>query len=424
MLALSPGSSDVSAFDLFVQFILPEILIPVVRRLFAPSLGCVFFYPEEYTPCGHTACLGRELTMACSTANIEYVILLVCGTIVLIPVWGGIIVAMVTYQSDMSAERPPRWPVMSKFVLLHAQLKVLVAMATDSLRDHPGWMLGILLFSAAADFVLVAGMQPHQHRTLNRYRMHGAAFSMWACLCAFVALAIDDKTSTSSMLLFVMGYWAIVCIIAHKRSSLMTQQYCFEAVGYLSRLFGPCLQTVLSLSWVKSLSDLEESVVSRVVDDQKRLLAPGAAVEVFVSRQQDWVVGRIEAINGQQAEVSYPDIKNPVAGAMIDSSSGTATPRRRGMMVDMNDPSMFRRVKQERDNDVVALLTSRPASPDVELKLVGSETVCPQPNSQFQPEPKTSDGSLAPVRVDAEGSSMLRQAEKESDDDVGLLLKS
>ena len=205
----------------------------------------------------------------------------------------------------------------------------------------------------------------------------------------------------------------------------MIQQNCFEAVDYLSRLFGPCLQTVLSSSWVKSLSDLEESVLSRVVDGSKRLLAPGAVVEVFVSRQQDWVVGRIEAINGQlQAEVSYPDTKNPVTGAMIDSSSGTATPRRRGMMVDMNDPSMFRRVKQEPENDVVAFLTSRPASPDVELKLVGSETVCPQPNSQFQPEPNTSDGSLAPVSVDAEGSSMLRQAEKESDDDVGLLLKS
>jgi hypothetical protein len=424
MLALRPGNSDVSAFDLFVQFVLPEILIPVVRRLFAPSLGCVFYYSEEYTPCGHTACLGRELTMACSLSNIEYVVLLACGTVVLIPVWGGIVVAIVTYQSDMRIEKPPRWPVMAMFVLFHAQLKVLVAMATDSLRDHPAVMLSVLLFAAAADFMLVAGMQPHQHRTLNRYRMQGAAFAMWACFCAFVALAIDDKTNTCSMLLFVVGYSVVAAIIGHKGACSMIEQCCASAVDYLFVLLGPCSQAVLSSPWVKTLSDLEESILASTLDSKKPLLVPGAMVEVFVPRKQDWVAGRIEAINGQQAEVSYPDTER-----VIDVGRGRLwrtrgrVHRRRGIMADMNDPSMLRRIEKTSDDDVAGPLKSRPASPDIELRHVGSGLVTSHANSQTQPEPEPEPELELELEPDSSASHM-HDTVHDSDDYAEPLLKS
>ena len=201
------SNDEPSVFDLFVQFVLPEVLIPVVRRLFAPVVGCVYFHEDEYSPCGTNACLVRLNTMSCSFDDWHYTLMFTAGTILLTPAWAGILHAMITYQADMAnTERKPRWPMLPWFVLLHGQIKVSVAISTDSLRDHPHWMLAVLLVATSLELVVVCTFSPHQHDLLNRYRTHGSAFAVWSCLCAYVALAIDDRTDKTSIALLCVGY--------------------------------------------------------------------------------------------------------------------------------------------------------------------------------------------------------------------------
>jgi hypothetical protein len=113
---------------------------------------------------------------------------------------------MVTYQADRGGKNRPRWPMLPGFVLFHAQMKVVVAMATDALPAHPECMLCVLLVASAADLAYVVTRAPNQHTVLNRYRVHGGVFSVWSCVCAFVALWIDDRTKTFSVALFCGGY--------------------------------------------------------------------------------------------------------------------------------------------------------------------------------------------------------------------------
>ena len=202
-----PGEDEVSLFDFFVQFVLPELLIPVVRRLFAPILGCVFYYPHENSTCGATACLERMPTMACSfrSADWHYTLMFIAGTGLLIPAWAGILHAMVIFQGDVSGSKPPRWPVLPEFIVFHGQIKVVVAMATDSLHEHPEVMLCVIFVASCADLAFVVTWQPNQHLPLTHYRRHGGVFAVWSCVCAFWALRVDDRTDVSSIALLCAG---------------------------------------------------------------------------------------------------------------------------------------------------------------------------------------------------------------------------
>lgn len=217
--------------------------------------------------------------MRCSLGNPTYVVLLSFGTILLIPVWAGIVIAMIIFQADMqNDERQPRWPVMASYVLVHAQLKVTVAMAVDSLRDHPGWMLAVLLVASTGEFIIVAGMQPHQHQTLNVYRTLGASFAIWSCFCAFVALWIDDRTSVASMLLVCGGYPVVVGLIMHPLSF----RWICSCSRSLAHRFAACIKSVKltacdgSWSWPAARGTAEELTKSaRVANLIEQLKAEG-----------------------------------------------------------------------------------------------------------------------------------------------------
>jgi hypothetical protein len=204
------GSRDsVSLVDLFIQIVLPEILLPVVRRLFAPLAGCIFYHETEHSPCGTSACLARLITLSCSFHKPLYVWLFTAGTILLVPAWTAILHAMVTYQAHMeNGRRQPRWPLLPWYAFYHGQMKVALAIMADCFRDHPLVMLLGLFGGSLAELVLVAVYKPHQHMQLNRYRLHGATFAVWSCVCAFLALAIDDRTDSTSIAVFCAGYAA------------------------------------------------------------------------------------------------------------------------------------------------------------------------------------------------------------------------
>lgn len=212
LLSRTAAANEFTLFDSLVQVVLPEVLIPVVRRLFAPLLGCAFYTDDEYSTCGESACLSRMPTLRCSRSEWRYMLLLGSGTVLLFPLWLGILYTMVSCQADMNYYNPSKVPLLPKFVVAHGQLKVLVALATDCLKDQPVWMLLVLLAASCCDLAMVVRWRPNQHEPLNQLRKDGGVFAVWSCLCAFVALWIDDKTRVVSMLLFCAVYSAYLTV--------------------------------------------------------------------------------------------------------------------------------------------------------------------------------------------------------------------
>eukprot|EP01049_Picozoa_sp_SAG25_P025721 SAG25_NODE_12395_length_280_cov_1.430939_1_plen_93_part_11 len=82
LLTTTQDARDVTLFDVFVQFVLPEVLIPVVRRLFAPVLGCTFHFEHELSTCAGTACVARMPTLQCSFDDWRYTVLFVAGIVI------------------------------------------------------------------------------------------------------------------------------------------------------------------------------------------------------------------------------------------------------------------------------------------------------------------------------------------------------
>jgi hypothetical protein len=203
-------------FDIFVQFLLPEMLIPIVRRLVAPLLGCEHTDDDEYSTCGAAACLWRQPTMRCAASDTLYAVTLVSSCVLLAPAWWGIIHAIITYQADMAEK--PRFPVTAKFALFKAQLRVAVAVTTDSLRDYPLVMLCIVMAMMVAELTALSmggqsATTPYRHLAMRRYRVVGCLSAIWACVCAFVALHINDKTDITSIWLVCTPY-IVVALVA------------------------------------------------------------------------------------------------------------------------------------------------------------------------------------------------------------------